>query len=77
MSKFALALKRRTIWTVVVMLVFNLIPHLQIDQSLKDLINGVLTMLVAYFKLNPTQSYTPPQLPTIDGTPTGGSFGMK
>jgi hypothetical protein len=69
MSKFALALKSRTFWTVVVMLVFNLIPHLPVDQSVKDLVNGILTLLAAYFHVNPSQNYTPAQLTTIDTAP--------
>jgi hypothetical protein len=79
MSKFALALKSRTLWTVVVMLVFNLIPHLPVDQSVKDLVNGILTLLAAYFHVNPSQNYNAivPNSTIIDGTPTGGSFGMK
>ena len=73
MSKIELALRSRTFWTAVVMLVLNLIPHAPVSQDLKDLINGALTLLITYFHLNPSQNYTT-QTPTIDGTPAGGSF---
>ena len=69
MNKVMLALKSRTFWTVIVMLVFNLIPHLPVDQSVKDLVNSILTLLVAYFHLNPSQDYTTPTLTTIDTAP--------
>jgi hypothetical protein len=69
MSKFALALRSRTFWTVVVMLVFNLIPHLPVDQSVKDLVNGILTLLAAYFHVNPSQNYNAPALTIIDTAP--------
>ena len=74
MNKFAMALKSRTLWTVIVMLVINLIPHLPASQDLKDLINGALALLITYFHLNPSQNYNPPVLTTIDGTPSGASY---
>ena len=69
MSKLALVYNSRTFWTIVVMLVFNLIPQLPIDQSIKDLVNGVLSLLATYFHVNPSQNYNPPTLTTIDTAP--------
>ena len=63
MNKIALMLKSRTFWTVVVMLVFNLIPQLPVDQGVKDLVNGILTLLATYFHINPSQNYTLPTPP--------------
>jgi hypothetical protein len=77
MSKFALVHNSRTFWTIVVMLIFNLIPQLPIDQAIKDLVNGILSLLATYFHVNPSQNYTPPTLTTIDGTPTGSSYSQK
>ena len=57
MNKVTLALQSRTFWTVVVMMVFNLIPQLPVDQAVKDLINGVFTLVAAYFHVNPSQNY--------------------
>ena len=60
MTKIMLALKSRTFWTVVVMLIVNLIPHLPVSQPLKDLINSILTLLAVYFHVNPSQNYSVP-----------------
>jgi hypothetical protein len=60
MSKLALVYNSRTFWTIVVMLVFNLIPQLPIDQAIKDLVNGILSLLATYFHVNPSQTYTVP-----------------
>lgn len=53
-SKIVQALHSKTVWTTVVMLIFNFIPSLNIDQALKDLINGVLVLVISYFHINPT-----------------------
>ncbi len=58
-SKIIQALHSRTVWTVIVMMVFNLIPQLNIDQSLKDMVNGVLVLVAGYFHVNPNQIYAP------------------
>ena len=60
-SKLIQALHSKTVWTTIIMLVFNVIPSLNIDQSFKDLINGVLVVLISYFHINPAVQgmYTP------------------
>jgi hypothetical protein len=65
-TKFGQLITSRTFWTAVVMLVFNLIPQLPIDQALKDLINTIFVALITYFKLNPTQNYNSP---AVQGLP--------
>lgn len=57
MNKIAQALTSRTFWTTVVMLVINFIPNLSVSQATKDLINGILGLLVIYFHLNQSQPY--------------------
>jgi hypothetical protein len=71
MSKFALAFRSRTFWTVVVMVLVNIIPGLPIDQPTKDLITTVLGLVATYFHVNPSQNYNPPPLngSTIDTAP--------
>jgi hypothetical protein len=57
MSKITLALKSRTFWTVAVMVVLNVLPHLPFNGETRDLITGVLGLLAAYFHVNPSQNY--------------------
>jgi hypothetical protein len=69
-TKFGQMLTSRTFWTVIVMLVFNLLPQLPLDQAVKDLVNTILTVLVVYFKLNPTQINAPSGSTITQTTPT-------
>ena len=57
-QKIALALGSRTFWTVVVMFLLNTIAL--IPNPWKDLVNAILTFMVTYFHLNPSQNYSTP-----------------
>lgn len=59
MNKFTQALHSRTFWTVVIMVIFNAIPHIPLDQGLKDLITTILGLLATFFHVNPNVVYTP------------------
>lgn len=61
MNKIHLALGSRTFWATVLLVAVNVIPNLPVDQTVKDLINGVLGLVIAYFHVNPGQNYTSPQ----------------
>lgn len=61
MSKFSQIFQSRTFWTLVVMCVYNIINvygHL-LSPSLSSLVNLVLGAVATYFKINPSQVYTP------------------
>lgn len=69
MSKVTLALRSRTFWTLVVMVLVNVVPGLPVDQPAKDLLTTVLGLVATYFHVNPSQNYTPQTLTTIDTAP--------
>lgn len=59
MSKFALALRSKTVWTIVVMFIIggtNGIVGL-IPESSVIYVQGVLSLLAMYFKVNPSENY--------------------
>lgn len=61
MSKFEQLLSSRTFWTIVIMLAFNLISYIHpfVSDAVFTVINGGLTLIAGYFKVNPSQVYTP------------------
>lgn len=61
MSKFDQMFQSRTFWTLAVMVVYNILNVYGnfLSPSLSSLINLILGALVTYFKLNPSQTYTP------------------
>lgn len=69
-SKILQALHSKTVWTVIVMALFNLIPQLNLDPGLKDLINGVLVLVAGYFHVNPNQVYAPAGSTVTQTSPT-------
>jgi hypothetical protein len=76
-SKLIQALHSRTLWTTLVMLIFNFIPQLNVDQALKDLINSILVLVIGYFHLNPLvpgaysiAGVVPPIAPVVVDTAT-------
>lgn len=61
MNKFTQMFSSRTFWTLVVMVIYNILNvygHL-LSPSLSDLVNLILGALVTYFHLNPSQVYAP------------------
>lgn len=64
-SKLLQALHSRTVWATVVMLAFNFIPQLNINQPVKDLINSVLVLIIGYLHINPAipGQYSPAGVP--------------
>ena len=72
MTKLLLALKSRTVWTVVLILLINTVPTLKglfPNAAWLDTATTVLTILAGYFHVNPSQNYTPAPLTTIDTAP--------
>lgn len=61
MDKLRLALKSRTVWTVIVTVLMNSVnANMQfIPADLTPYINGGLALLAMYFHVNPSQDYTP------------------
>ena len=59
MNKIVLALKSRTFWTVVLLVLLNTVPQLKgtVSQNVLDLINGVLGLAATYFHVNPSRNY--------------------
>ena len=59
MTKLGLMFKSRTFWTLVVMFLVNGIAgiHNMIPATWLPFVDGILGILVIYFKLNPSQSY--------------------
>lgn len=60
MTKIKLALASRTFWTLVAIFVLNTVHANQglIPTGAMDIINPILTLLAAYFKVTPSQDYT-------------------
>lgn len=61
MTKVLKALKSRTFWTAVVLLLVNIIPdikHAFPNAAWLDTVNGALVALIGYFHVNPSQDYT-------------------
>lgn len=61
MEKLKLALKSRTVWTILVTVVANSInANMQfIPAEFTPYINGVLALVAMYFHVNPSQGYEP------------------
>lgn len=59
MNKLALALKSRTFWTIVVIVLLNSFPQVKqyLPGDVSDAINGILGLLAAYFHVNPSRDY--------------------
>ena len=59
MTKLITILKSRTNWTLVIMFAFNVLNAFghYLPADLTTLINGILTSLAVYFKINPSQNY--------------------
>ena len=77
-SKILQALHSKTVWTMIVGLVFNiLVPQLNISPELRDLVNGVIVLVAGYFHINPVTAgqyspagVTPPVTPVVVDTTT-------
>lgn len=59
MDKFTQTLHSRTFWTVVIMILVNILPQLPWSKEVKDLITIILGLLATYYHVNPNQVYTP------------------
>lgn len=59
MQTLTLALKSRTVWTVVAMFLIGGVQAIQSSIPVGDVmyVQGFLGILAVYFKLNPSQSY--------------------
>lgn len=57
MNKIIMAVKSRTVWTVVAMVLVNGITSIQsmIPAQYLPIVNGVLGLLAVYFRINPQQ----------------------
>jgi len=51
--------KSRTVWTLVFLLVWNIIPEVKdlLPPGIHNLITVGLTTVATYFKINPSQTY--------------------
>lgn len=60
MNKIILALKSRTVWTVIVMFLIGGVNAVAsfIPAGLETPVMGALALLAAYFKVTPSQNYT-------------------
>ena len=54
MNKIIQALKSRTVWTVVILVVTNTVVDLPVSPAVKDLLNAILGALAVYFRVNPS-----------------------
>lgn len=59
MKKLSLAMKSRTIWTLVALFVVNGVGaiHGFIPESVMPCVDLALALMVSYFHLNPSQNY--------------------
>jgi hypothetical protein len=59
MNKVLLALKSRTVWTVVALVLINGIPAVRgfIPAQYLPYVDGAIGLLAMYFKVNPSQNY--------------------
>ena len=59
MEKVKLALKSRTVWTIIVLFVINGVEGIKgyIPVDWLPLINGLLSIAAIYFKVKPSQRY--------------------
>lgn len=59
MKKISLALKSRTVWTILALFVLNGLPAVTelLPVTLLPIANLILTVLAMYFKVNPSQNY--------------------
>ena len=65
-SKIVQALHSKTVWTLVIGLIFNvLVPQLNISPALRDFVNALIVFIAGYFHINPTIQgmYTPAGVP--------------
>jgi hypothetical protein len=58
--KIAQLLQSRTFWTIVVIVIGNIlnVKYGLVNANISDLGNTILGMLAAYFKVNPSQDYS-------------------
>jgi hypothetical protein len=54
-AKLLLALKSRTVWTIVVLFIINGVTGIQdsIPANIMDILNPILGLLAIYFRINP------------------------
>lgn len=66
-SKFIQAIHSRTVWTLVVMIVYNVLDVYGkgLDPQMSTLVNLILGALVSYFHVNPQMVYTPAGTPPV------------
>lgn len=59
MKKLSLALTSRTTWTIVALFLFNGISAVSglVPEAWLPTVNGLLSVLAIYFKVNPSQKY--------------------
>jgi len=59
MKKLSLALKSRTVWTILALFVLNGLPAVtnMLPETWLPTVNITLTVLAMYFKVNPSQNY--------------------
>ena len=59
MDRLLKALKSRTIWSLVAMVIITGIPAIQdqIPDTIQPMVQLILALLAGYFKLNPSQTY--------------------
>lgn len=59
MSKYLQILKSRTVWSCIVIVLINGIPAVQnqIPSDYLSLVNGLLALLAAFFRVNPRVSF--------------------
>ena len=73
MSKIMQAFRSRTIWTMIVILLINIIPAVRNsfpNTGWLETVNTLLLLVAGYFKINPTQVYAPAGSTIIAETPT-------
>lgn len=61
MDKLALALKSRTVWTIVAMFMIGGVQNVEpfMPSTLAVMVQTMLGALAVYFKLKPSQDYNP------------------
>ena len=73
MTKLQKLFVSRTFWTLVVMVVYNILNVYggYLSPAISSLINLILGALVSYFKINPSQNYNTPATQAMPmATPT-------
>jgi hypothetical protein len=69
-SKIWQALHSRTVWSVIVLALFNVLPHSGLSPEFVDLINGILVAVTGYFHINPNSVYIPAGSTAVQTSPT-------